>query len=134
MRRIALAMIRLYQRFISPYKGFACAYRVHTDCASCSALGYRAIRRYGVIAGVKVLKMRLYRCGVAYRRFAVPLAARSKQAGFCEILECGGAVGHFAPELACLACDFADGPSGKKKSKDEDEVHLPPPKPKDDNF
>jgi putative component of membrane protein insertase Oxa1/YidC/SpoIIIJ protein YidD len=125
MKKIALVLIRLYQRFISPYKGFACAYRVHTGCASCSALGYRAIRRFGLVQGIAVLRMRFHRCGVAYRRFAAIAMPRSKQAGFCEILECGGALATSAPDLACMACEVADW-VGSKKKEDESKVHLPP--------
>lgn len=130
MKNIALVLIRFYQRFISPYKGFACAYRVHTGCASCSGLGYRAIRRYGVIAGIGLLKMRIHRCGVAYRRFAVVTIPRSKQAGFCEILELGGAAAHGVSDIACCACELADWQrSDKKKAEDVKEeekyVYIP---------
>jgi putative component of membrane protein insertase Oxa1/YidC/SpoIIIJ protein YidD len=124
-RYVALAAIRLYQRYLSPLKGFRCAYRAHTNCASCSALGYRAIRRYGVWRGIAVLRMRLDRCGIAYRRFAVPPMARSRQAGFCDLpCDLGGL------EMACLvddACDCFDGFSRKKRTREEEQqVHIPP--------
>ncbi len=134
MKHFALALIRLYQRYLSPYKGFNCAYRAHTGCAGCSSLGFRAIRRYGVVDGVVVLRARLYRCGVAYRRFAVAAPMRSKQAGFCEIVELGSAAGYCIGDLACLGCDFAT--SDKKKTEDEAQVHLPvrqPPSLVDDD-
>ena len=35
----ALAAIRFYQRWISPYKGFRCAYGAHSGRCSCSTLG-----------------------------------------------------------------------------------------------
>ena len=38
MRALALVAIGAYQRYVSPYKGFCCAYRAHTSRASCSAL------------------------------------------------------------------------------------------------
>lgn len=66
---LALAAIAGYQRWISPYKGFRCAYRAHTGRCSCSQLGARAIRRFGTFDGIGVLRERLYRCGVAFRRF-----------------------------------------------------------------
>jgi putative component of membrane protein insertase Oxa1/YidC/SpoIIIJ protein YidD len=134
MKHFALALIRLYQRYLSPYKGFCCAYRTHTGCASCSTLGFRAIRRYGVTDGMAVLKKRLHRCGVAYRRFAVTPPLRSKQAGFCEVLELGGAAAYALGDCACLACDFAS--TDKKKAEDEAQVHLPvrpPPSLVDDD-
>ena len=59
---MALAAIGVYQRYLSPYKGFCCAYRVHTGQASCSALGARVIRRFGVWPGLQLLKQRMRRC------------------------------------------------------------------------
>lgn len=70
-RHIVLWAIRGYQRYISPYKGFSCAWRIHTGRCGCSAIGHRAIRRYGVLTGLAVLYQRLYLCGVAYRRFTL---------------------------------------------------------------
>ena len=54
-RSFALWAIVAYQRFVSPYKGFCCAYAFHTGHASCSTLGYRAIRRRGIPAGNAIL-------------------------------------------------------------------------------
>lgn len=123
MRQFALAMIRLYQRFVSPYKGFCCAYRAHTGGPSCSMLGFRAIRRYGVMDGIGVLRIRLYRCGVAFRRFAPVAPLRSKQAGFCEVVELGSSAAYCVGDTACYACDFAS--TGKRKTEDEALVNLP---------
>ncbi len=106
MRRLALLCIRLYQRFLSPYKGFCCAYRHHTGRGSCSALGYRAIRRFGVWRGWGVLRERLYRCGVAHRRFH-PKNARhfSYQRGECDL----GCACDLAPgEVIDVVCTSAD--------------------------
>ncbi|MDQ1813775.1 membrane protein insertion efficiency factor YidD [Massilia sp. CCM 9210] len=54
MKTLALSAIGFYQRHLSPYKGFRCAYCAYTGNASCSALGARAIRRYGVWDGLGV--------------------------------------------------------------------------------
>ncbi len=104
MTWLALWAIRFYQRFISPRKGFRCAYAAQTGCASCSALGYRAIRRFGVLRGLAVLNGRLEKCGVAYRRYRprANMRALGQQAGF---LDCDG----------CNGCDGCDFPSGCNK-------------------
>ena len=81
MKSLALGAIRFYQRFLSPRKGFCCAYAAASGRGSCSALGYRAIRRYGVWRGIAVLDKRLDKCGVAYRRHH---GVRSRQAGFLD--------------------------------------------------
>lgn len=82
MRDLALAAIGVYQRYVSPHKGFCCAYRVHTGRASCSALGARVIRRWGVRCGLAVLKIRLRRCGEAHRRAAS--MRMQAQRGVCD--------------------------------------------------
>jgi putative component of membrane protein insertase Oxa1/YidC/SpoIIIJ protein YidD len=109
LRDLALRAIRLYQRYLSPRKGFACAYRACTGGASCSELGFRAIRRYGLRGGLRVLDARLERCRQAAsqqpRRTAWPRA----QAGDCDC------------DLPCSsfdACDFAscgDGSAGRPR-------------------
>jgi putative component of membrane protein insertase Oxa1/YidC/SpoIIIJ protein YidD len=115
LRDLALRTIRLYQRYLSPRKGFACAYRACTGGASCSELGYRAIRRYGLRGGLRVLDARLERCRLAAslqrRRTGWPRA----QAGDCDC------------DLPCSpfdACDFAscddascDRPRSKRKAE-----------------
>jgi putative component of membrane protein insertase Oxa1/YidC/SpoIIIJ protein YidD len=55
-------LIAGYQRFLSPYKGFCCAYRVHTGRASCSSLGRRVIRTHGLFSGLVLLTQRFKRC------------------------------------------------------------------------
>ena len=84
-RTALLAAIRGYKRRVSPHKGYACAYRVHTGGGSCSTLGLRAISRFGAWRGLGVLRLRLAECRVAadalrQRRF-VP---RQAQAGFID--------------------------------------------------
>lgn len=85
MKHLTLFAIRLYQRFISPYKGYRCAYASHTGNGSCSALGYRAIRRYGVWDGLALLERRLARCSavVRSRPRALP-SALQRQAGSAD--------------------------------------------------
>jgi putative component of membrane protein insertase Oxa1/YidC/SpoIIIJ protein YidD len=85
MRRVALFSIRIYQRYISPYKGFSCAYRCATSRASCSTLGYRAIKRFGFLKGLAVLENRTYKCGVANRRLRRSVyGAGFYQRGVCD--------------------------------------------------
>lgn len=121
MRAFFLAVIRFYQRFISPRKGFRCAYHAHTGRQSCSHLGFRAVRRYGALAGAVVLRQRLYLCGVAHRRYA-PLHRRPPlaQRGDCDI----------GCELPCDIlgnCGGCDWPERKRKDKySEQAVYLPP--------
>ncbi|MFZ6755511.1 membrane protein insertion efficiency factor YidD [Undibacterium sp. Dicai25W] len=69
MNRLVLAMIFLYRKFVSPFKGFSCAYRLHTGGLSCSAHGYRVIERHGISCGLKLIGRRLDRCRQKYLQF-----------------------------------------------------------------
>ena len=107
---------------ISPYKGFRCAYHGYTGHASCSALGYRAIRRFGAMDGIAVLQTRLHKCGVAHRRYRpAPRRAMEAQGGFLDC-DCGD----MPCEIDLCDCDWTS--SDKKKKKKDKDVVLPPKK------
>lgn len=130
MTALALWAIRFYQRVISPRKGFRCAYAAYTGNASCSALGYRAIRRHGLAGGITLLNRRLHKCGVAHERYRPAMGALlARQAGFCD-LDCG--IVDLA-DLACngpancacdLPCDF--GRRRRRNEIDDRDFKLPP--------
>ena len=123
MKVVALTVISLYQRYVSPYKGFCCAYRAQTGHASCSSLGYRAIRRFGVWRGVSVLRNRLGKCGVAYRsRFNRPVYV-NRQSGHCDLscdlpcdFDCGSAAGDILSSCTSPG-DCGDLWSSKKRNE-----------------
>lgn len=125
MRGLALAAIGLYQRYVSPYKGFCCAYRAHTGGASCSALGARVIRRHGLLAGGVLLRQRLRRCGEVHRRIhPAPRRPPASQRGDCDLgcmPDCDGPCdgpGKGFPRLSgaldCCDCCSCDWPGRKK--------------------
>lgn len=108
MRRAAIAAIRAYQRHLSPRKGYGCAYRLVHGGSGCSGVGLRVIRRYGLAAGLLLLRERTRRCSAAHhqarahRRLAAP-----HQRGDCDI-GC----------LDCLPCDAAcDLPLSKRQEQ-----------------
>lgn len=124
--QLALAGIRLYQRYLSPVKGFSCAYRVLTGGDSCSAYGYRAIARHGLLLGTGLLRRRLQACGEQHRqhlaRQAAPrrMTARHRaQAGDCACdLPCDLSAADCVSNL-CDASDLlecCDWGSRKKKN------------------
>ncbi|MBL8472948.1 MAG: membrane protein insertion efficiency factor YidD [Rhodocyclaceae bacterium] len=131
MKRLALIAIRLYQRLLSPHKGFTCAYRHHTGRAGCSELGYRAIRRFGLLGGLRVLRERLYKCGVAWRRANAAKPRLNRQAGVCDAscdLPCDADMGGCACDLLS-SCDLP-GDCGKRwtrrRGSGDKWVYLPP--------
>lgn len=101
---LALWAIRAYQRYVSPWKGFSCAYRVLTGGDSCSAYGYKVIARHGLRPGLALLQRRLDNCRARHRQYqAQQVKSRSArqraQAGYCDLpgTDCAG-----------CACDCAD--------------------------
>ena len=143
LKLLALAAIDFYKRYVSPFKGFSCAYRVHTGSCSCSTLGARAIRRYGLLRGLSVLHERTFLCGVAHRRYGCARLRRTsiRQRGDCD-LGCdgidldlcsgkgGGRLCDFLSWCDCGSCDWRErktsGPDrSKRRRKNESEIHLP---------
>jgi putative component of membrane protein insertase Oxa1/YidC/SpoIIIJ protein YidD len=116
MRPLALALIRLYQRHLSPHKGYRCAYAGAGGRGSCSTLGYRAIRRLGVIRGLSVLRMRFARCAVAARELAALRITRAAaQSGHCDLLlgaECLPSAADALAAVDCAACCIDAGHGG----------------------
>ncbi|VWX59340.1 conserved hypothetical protein [Burkholderiales bacterium 8X] len=126
MKAIVLAAIRFYQRAISPSKGFGCAHRVHRGSASCSALGLRAVRRYGVLKGMAVLRLRLGRCSEVYREAHPPRKALMRRAvpplqrGSCEVpcdLHCDAPGGRLLEVCDCLDCGSCGSRRREKPSE-----------------
>jgi len=67
-KHAAVCGIELYQDFISPYKGYRCAYGVHCGGPSCSEYGKQVISQEGVIVGTVLLFHRFQECGQAGMR------------------------------------------------------------------
>jgi putative component of membrane protein insertase Oxa1/YidC/SpoIIIJ protein YidD len=103
LKRLALALIVLYQKHLSPRKGFSCAYRTCTGGPSCSAFGYRVIRRHGVRKGLTLLDARLDRCADAHRYYSVALRVPASQRGSCDV-PCDGPCDSSC-DLPCSVCD-----------------------------
>jgi putative membrane protein insertion efficiency factor len=57
MRRVALLLIRGYQRGLSPLLPPSCRF-----VPSCSDYGYQAIEKYGIIRGGAMTVWRILRC------------------------------------------------------------------------
>ena len=62
MKKVFLALIRFYQRFISP--AFPARCRFHPTC---SAYAYEAITKYGVCRGGYLALRRFLRCQPFYK-------------------------------------------------------------------
>lgn len=62
VRNTATSSILGYQRYISPHKGFACAYRVLHRERSCSEYAKQAIAQKGFFAALPLIRQRFQAC------------------------------------------------------------------------
>ena len=98
-RFVVAAVIGLYQRFVSPHKGFCCAYRYLTDRHSCSEFGKQAVLKHGLIVGWILLRRRFARCKDAWLQLeSANHRRRKRRSRWCDHcdLPC-----HVAPALPC---------------------------------
>jgi len=70
MRILALVAITIYKKYISPFKGFRCAYGVLYDGNSCSTEIYKIISEHGIFKGFPLAKNQLNQCSTAYRKLS----------------------------------------------------------------
>lgn len=76
----AASAIGLYQRYVSPYKGFCCAYRAQTGRRSCSAYGKAIATRLGFVALIQALPKQFGRCRSSFVALAGAGMARQANA------------------------------------------------------
>jgi uncharacterized protein len=127
MRIVALRAIDAYQRYISPHKGFRCAYRSITGRLSCSNFSARAIKKTGIIAGIRLTFRRMRRCSSVYAEFhssvrrTTPLVEHlNHQSGHCDpfIEGCASDALSQAEWATCLP-EGCWTPKRKEKKADE---------------
>lgn len=113
---LALQSIVLYQRYLSPRKGYCCALHAAGGGRSCSAYGYRAIARGGVVNGMVLLRSRLDACGDVYRH----RRALDRQRGFCDVgCDVGDCHACDLADLGCGGCDLPWGRSEKSRRAEQ---------------
>ena len=61
----ALGMITIYQRWVSPYKGYRCAHAVLHGGPGCSGFAKRAIRENGLWRAIALTRQRFRDCRAA---------------------------------------------------------------------
>lgn len=123
MKKILLFAITLYQKYLSPYKGYSCAYRIYhknngVKCTGCSGYGYKVIQRFGVITGLALLNRRLFDCHyLAEINKQKKQMYYSKQSGFVDCdLDCGDCDFNCkSNDCGDCGCDFIEDVFDKKK-------------------
>jgi len=72
---IGVAAIETYQRWLSPRKGFRCAYGVLHGSGTCSSIGKRIMREQGVLKFLRLMPKQFAACKAA----AASLAAETEE-------------------------------------------------------
>jgi putative component of membrane protein insertase Oxa1/YidC/SpoIIIJ protein YidD len=107
-QNISVSGISFYQKFISPHKGYHCAYAYLHHGVTCSEFGKEAIAKFGVIEGIKLLNERFGECSAS--------AAYIKAAHYHNNNDCGcsqAAGGCFANESGGFIKGCCSATSGK---------------------
>jgi len=84
--------IRIYRRFVSPYKGFSCAYRIQYGGLSCSQIILKIVKSKGMAEGMPLIRERFHQCHLASKRLKNSHRA-DLDCGLSGCLDVGGSEG-----------------------------------------
>lgn len=103
MKLFLLSVIGLYQKWVSPIKGFSCAHHIYFGRSTCSVYGKRAISKHGAWSGVRLIFRRLRACSRVMKTIENeapedenPKKKKDEEMGKCLIAEGMG-------EVACCS-------------------------------
>jgi putative component of membrane protein insertase Oxa1/YidC/SpoIIIJ protein YidD len=76
---VALSLIGGYQRWLSPRKGYACAYRLAHGGTGCSGFAKAAIAETGLFAALPAIRQRFRDCKTAALTMTTDTSANPKR-------------------------------------------------------
>ena len=79
LRFAGLALIGAYQRYLSPRKGFRCAYGVLHGGGTCSSIGKRLLREQGMVSFFKGMRVQFTACRLAAQQLSEQLQDPNKR-------------------------------------------------------
>jgi uncharacterized protein len=71
LETVCVSNIELYQKHLSPLKGFGCARRIHTGRCSCSEFARRFVLKFGAVRARLILPARFRACAASHRALAM---------------------------------------------------------------
>jgi len=99
--------IDLYQKYLSPYKGYCCAYKVYHDDVSCSQFTKNSIKELGFCQAMLIIKKRFKDCKISSEKIKEEKKECCESEGFkkfdngvgcvsngCNIASCFSIFGH----------------------------------------
>ncbi|BDX08547.1 hypothetical protein MACH26_40680 [Planctobacterium marinum] len=115
MKTISILAIRIYQKFLSPYKGFRCAHAALYKGDSCSNAVLKIIEQQGLVRGYCLIRQRFNDCKAAHVVLVEKKDKDKKEKGkwydccdpspACNVTSCSKNKGCDLPELPC-DCSF----------------------------
>lgn len=103
LKYLLLLLVKAYQKWVSPSKGFTCAHRAYFGRSTCSVYGWNAISKHGSLTGIKLILRRFKSCSVAFQKLEKedpkdesPRKKRDDDFGKCLVIEGVG-------EVACCS-------------------------------
>ena len=117
VRTILIAFIHFYQRYISPYKGFRCAYAVYNQEDSCSHVIEKIIEVHGVFHGYGLIRQQFKNCNEAYIQLSQERNNKEQKneskwydycdpSAACNVHSCWPKKGYDGPDLPCDCSPF----------------------------
>ena len=108
---IAVKSIQGYQRYVSPHKGFSCAYRKLHGQKSCSQYFLSMISQLGLVEAIPLFHQRLADCKAAHANLKL-LSKKRRKIELCHCdsepecdLPCGDCDSEPECDLPCGDCD-----------------------------
>jgi putative component of membrane protein insertase Oxa1/YidC/SpoIIIJ protein YidD len=119
---MGVTLIEGYQRWISPHKGFCCAYGALHGSGTCSSIGKSIMREQGMLKFLRLMPAQFGACKTAASVLATETAeekqARSRAllakyavlSDACNLAECAcnvrdwGTALHCTPAIKCADC------------------------------
>lgn len=104
IRFLSIGCIKLYQKFISPKKGFGCAYRIKHGGTGCSGAIIKIIEENSILDWRKLIKKRFNDCKLAAEEIKKDGSKKCKKCKECK----AGDACDFGCDVfdACDGCDF----------------------------
>lgn len=86
LNRCGIRLIRYYQRFISPHKGYCCAHHQLHQQGSCSAFGIQCLTHQSVPRALGMMRRRSQSCHAAAKELQKPGKSHKRSGQLCNIL------------------------------------------------
>ena len=118
MKTICVVLIKFYQRFISPYKGFHCAHHVVYGKDTCSNAVKNLILKYGFFKALPFIRVRFDDCRSAYDYLHAGLVQSHNMDLLCDIpcdFDVGDCGGSSSKGSACDCLSFCDWPFSNRR-------------------